>query len=164
MPRVLCLLLGLMFASLSLVDATIRPNDPSPSDLILARGGDPGQGKDSKPCDQESGVYLGCTKAGDPCRQCLKRNEDGSMSPTMADTLNPLAPKTTTGYMRSQASQNCGNYFTGNCVVAAGSPTGFRCEAIDSMNTCTTGIQQIVPQVIIAPGWEGGPAGVPTGG
>ena len=146
MSRAFFLLLGLVLASLPLVDATIFPSNPTLSELNLACGGDPALGKMSVNCEIVTGAYVGCTSVDGFCRQCSTEGEDGSLSPTMADSLDQNSPKGATGYMTDQSFQDCGNYYDGTCVVDATSPTGFKCSSDDTKNSCSEGEHSVVPQ------------------
>lgn len=147
MFRTLCLLFGLVLVSVPLAAGLSRPGDPPLSELESARGGNIEQGKGSERCDQEAGVYIGCTAVDGFCRQCLTEQDDGSLEANIADWPDPnIPPDNDTGYMFGMNSQDCGNYFDGTCVVDNNSPTGYRCVASDTMNTCTEGIFEVIPQ------------------
>lgn len=145
MSRILCLIFGLCLVSAPVVIMNVT-DDLSAGSLALACGGNPGFGKGSVACDEEAGVYTGCTMEFAFCQGCGTENEDGSLTPTTANIPDPGAPKGKTGYMLGQKSQDCGTISAGFCVADITKPTGFFCDAVDSGDECSQGILEVVPQ------------------
>jgi len=145
MPRVICFLLGLSLAFAPLISSS-RTGDPTPSELSIARGGNPGIGKKSLDCDKAGGQYVGCTVVNGNCQQCGKTNDDGTFTTTGADFFDFDPPEGETGSQYGTGRQDCGELYMGLCVADSSSPTGFNCVLAALNIKCTGNYSTIVPQ------------------
>jgi len=131
----------------------------TPHELASARGGNMEDAKCQSRCDEEAGLLIECTEEGADCQQCgyLDQNEDFQAS--TADVLGEPGSEgcgSSGGYTEEAGSQDCGTIWDGTCVVDAGSPTGFKCDMMDTELVCTEGIQPVVEQTP-GPGDPGDP-------
>jgi hypothetical protein len=145
MNRIHCLLAAALtfVLALWLVEQTKAGTSLSPREMIASRGGSAFDAKCNGRCDDLSGLYVGCTQVGDSCTQCA--NAQGVT--TYADYIDMVGVcGGLGGYQYGQQAQNCGDIWSGTCISDPNSPTGFTCQYVDTMNVCTNGLFNVVPQ------------------
>lgn len=122
----------------------------SARDLSEARGGDTKNSKCPKKCDENAGQYVECTNVGATCRFCFIEVEGEPTRPGGSVLGNPGQEgcDSTKGWrLDSPNTYDCGTLAVGTCAADSSSPTGFRCDGVDTGVACsTTGMIKVEPQ------------------
>jgi len=143
MNRLYCLVItaSTFVLTSSLVGHSVR--GLSPAEMNALRGGNAKTGKYTGDCGVVTGVYIGCTKVGGNCAQCIDEDEMGNPFNPPADYIGIATLNHPGFYEEKQDEQHCGNVYRGNCVTDPLSPTGFKCNLADTGSVCSDGVAAV---------------------